>query len=78
MTMVRTYTSAEPYYDGFGTRTLPFKGQTDWGQEVRLVETPAPHVEWQRARYASGLHLAFSQTEWDAMVTKGQAQENPS
>ena len=62
--MKRTYTTAETAYDGFGTRTVKVVGATRNGKTVRLGETPAEHVDWQRMRYASGMNLSADETKW--------------
>lgn len=75
MTNVPIYTTAEEIYDGFGTQTIRKVGKTKRNQIVRMVETPPQHVEWQRARYASGLHLAIDQHQWEDLVACGLAEE---
>ncbi len=62
MKTILTYTDAPVDYDGFGTRTLRVVGTGPRGS-VRLVETPDLHLEWQRARYASGMYLSASESE---------------
>jgi len=55
-----TITCAPEAYDSFGTETIEILGKTKRrGRAVRLVRTPAQHVEWQRMRYSSGLHLSM-------------------
>jgi hypothetical protein len=65
--LVVTYTTAPVAYDGFGTETLAVVG-TLKGKEVRKVDTPEQHVEWQRQRYGSGLHYALSQAQFDDLI----------
>ena len=62
-----TYTTAPEVYDGFGTTTIRIIGLFD-GKPVRLVETPPEHVDWQRCRYASGMHLGASEEEWPRCI----------
>lgn len=74
MTVIRTFTTADESYDGFGTRTIrAAAGSTRRGDVVRLVETPDVHAEWQRARYASGLHLAIDHAGWRELLEAGLA-----
>ena len=62
--MVLTYTDAPTDYDGFGTTTVREVGRTTRGATVRLVSTPPEHMQWQRDRYASGLHLYADENRW--------------
>lgn len=62
---VTTFTDAPEAYDGFGTRTAEILPRHTRKGSVRRVETPERHVEWQRQRYGSGLHLAASVERWD-------------
>lgn len=62
-----TYTDAPTDYDGFRTHTIRIVGKL-CGKEVRLVETPTEHVNWQRARYASGMYLSANQDEWEKLA----------
>jgi len=57
-----TITDAPPDYDGFGTRDVGPVGElgTTKRGPLRRVATPDRHVEWQRTRYSSGLHIACS------------------
>ena len=72
---VRTFTTAPVDYDGFGTVTLKSPaGCTERGREVRLVLTPPEHVNWQRARYQSGMHMAVDDAEWQKLVSYGLVQ----
>lgn len=73
MKRVLTYTTAEDYYDGFGTKTIkPLAGiSIRTGKNIRLVSTPAEHVDWQRIRYLSGLHLALDEQRWQEWITAG-------
>lgn len=66
---VAVETTAPPSYDGFGTTTIksvPVEegaiGGTRWVVH-RLVLVEKPMLTWQVERYASGLHLAESETE---------------
>lgn len=68
---VVTYTTAEEAYDGFGTQTEAIVGKTDRGKTIRKVTTPARHVNWQRMRYGSGLHMAIDETEFQKLVDYG-------
>jgi hypothetical protein len=61
---LRTITTAPDAYDGFGTATLALLGLYR-GQSVRLVATPPEHGAWQRARYDSGLHFAWTEEQWE-------------
>lgn len=47
-------TNAPEKYDGFGTFTIKRAGQ-DLRGDLRVVLVRDQHLEWQRARYASGL-----------------------
>lgn len=64
---VVTYTTAEEAYDGFGTQTAEVVGTTR-GKTIRKVTTPAQHVNWQRMRYGSGLHMAIDEAEFRKLV----------
>lgn len=57
---VKTYTTAPEAYDGFGTRTIETIGTFD-GKEVRVIETPEEHVQWQRSRNESGMYFAVDE-----------------
>lgn len=72
---VTTYTTAPETYDGFGTQTVdPAAGRLKGGTEVRRVETPAVHADWQRNRYFSGaIYLVASEDEWAEHVRLGLA-----
>ena len=69
---VLTVTTAPEAYDGFGTKTVQVLGEKTHRVEgvihtdrvVRLVATPVRHVQWQRARYASGLYTACEVERW--------------
>lgn len=63
-----TYTTAPEGYDGFGTRTIEVVGLATDGKEIRKVETPHPHGEWQRQRYWSGNHLVADEQEYQKLV----------
>lgn len=65
--MATTYTNAPTDFDGFGTHTVSIAG-TYQGQNVRVVETPDEHVNWQRARYASGMYLSASEVDWTRLA----------
>lgn len=66
---MRTWTTAPESYDGFGTETVRVAGTDRRGREVREVETPAAHVEWQRQRYCSGaIYMVADAREWAKLV----------
>lgn len=65
------YTICNDRYDSFGTRTEAIVGKTDRGKEVRKVSIMKEHVEWQTARYHSGLGCAWTQKEYDEQVSYG-------
>jgi hypothetical protein len=68
-----TFTDAPKAYDGFGTKTLRVLGKRR-GKEVRIVETPEEHAQWQRDRYASGLYFAFDRRMWDEYKFAGELE----
>jgi len=68
---VVTYTTAPADYDGFGTRTDRAAVARSSGKLIRRVRTPAPHVNWQRMRYGSGLHMAADEAEFAKMREYG-------
>lgn len=58
--MEQRYTVAPPDYDGFGTRTVAMTGvYTKQGKEFRLVEIEPRYLDWQLARYSSGLQATL-------------------
>ena len=63
-----TYTTAPADYDWFGTVTVEVAGCDSRGRAVRKVTGPKAHVEAQRGRYGSGLHLAVDEAEWAKLV----------
>jgi hypothetical protein len=73
--VVVTYTTAPESYDGFGTRTVDaVVGRLKGGTEVRRVETPSEHVNWQRQRYHSGaIFLVANEQEWKEHIEYGLA-----
>lgn len=62
-----TYTTAPKDYDWFGTHTEAIVG-TIKGKTIRKVRSDPHHVEAQRDRYASGLHMAADETAWKKLV----------
>jgi hypothetical protein len=81
VTYIRTLTTAPDDYDGFGTRTVRIAGwlqRTDREpEEVRLVETPEEHVDWQRGRYSSGIYLVNTPEQWRKTVDANMAVAKP-
>jgi hypothetical protein len=63
-----TYTTAPTDYDWFGTKTVALVGVDSRGKTIRKVSGPSSRVEAQRGRYASGLHMAVDETEWQKLV----------
>lgn len=72
-----TYTTAPPDYDGFGTEILDeVVGHAKGGTPVRRVQTPEPHVAWQRNRYLSGwIYLVADEAEWRKQLGYGLVTE---
>lgn len=72
------YTTAEEAYDGFGTQTVEAGRYEAKGKSIRKVEIVDRHLDWQRARYASGLHLCVPESELPDLlgwfVTEVEAQ----
>jgi len=64
-----TYTTAPTDYDWFGTTTVAVAGVDKRGKTIRKVTSPASRVDAQRGRYASGLHMAVDETEWQKLVS---------
>lgn len=82
---VFTYTTAPSDYDWFGTATVRVVGHDKRGKPIRLVTSDPKYAQSQRERYASGLHMAVDDTEWEKLVkynlvtlTPNKLQENPS
>lgn len=73
---IMTFTDAPVAYDGFGTKTIRVLGKRR-GKEVRIVETPEEHAQWQRDRYASGLYFAFDRRMWDEYKFSGELEGEP-
>lgn len=66
------YTSAPPNYDEFGTQTIRNTGYTNKrGMEFRAVMILLAHYDWQVARYGSGLHVTFTQQQFDLEIQTG-------
>lgn len=65
---VFTYTTAPTDYDWFGTTTVKIAGHDKRGRPIRLVSSDPRHAQAQRDRYASGLHMAVDDTEWEKLV----------
>ncbi len=64
-----SYTTAPKDYDWFGTETVEdVAGRDKRGRAIRKVRGPASRVESQRGRYASGLHMAVDEPEWQKLV----------
>jgi hypothetical protein len=60
------YTTAPSAYDGFGTVELdPDAGTDNRGLTIRKVAVEPDHLDWQMARYASGLHGCVTAAEAD-------------
>ena len=75
---VVTYTTAPEDYDWFGTHTVTIAGKDKRGKTVRMVMSDPKHVDAQRGRYASGLHMVADQAEWDKLVSYNLViKENP-
>lgn len=53
-TYILAETDAPVRYDGFGTLTI-YEGTRD-GKPIRYVLIQEDHLDWQEARYRSGLH----------------------
>ena len=69
MSNIKTYTTAPQVYDSFGTVTITgHVAQARAHEMIRLVETPAEHVLWQRRRYRSGMYVAVGEDEWRDLV----------
>lgn len=69
--MERTYTTAPEDYDGFGTYTVKVVAKDKRDRDIRMVETPAAHVNWQRNRYFSGCHGAWTEADYAEQVEYG-------
>lgn len=63
-----TYTTAPEDYDWSWSKTVRVVGTDKRGRPIRLVSTEKSRVEAQRDRYASGLHMAVDDTEWEKLV----------
>jgi len=67
--METRFTTAPESYDGFGTRTLcrvemPKRGPRGvYAVWYREVEIDPEYLDWQRVRYASGLHACLTNAE---------------
>lgn len=66
--MTVLYTTAEEAYDGFGTRTVEAGRYVSKGKPIRKVEVEDAHLDWQRARYFSGLHLCVPEDEFRELI----------
>lgn len=70
----KTYTTAKPEYDWFGTHTdkeLVGWTKTSSGEKnkpIRSVRSDPGYVESQRQRYMSGNHMAVDEAEWKKLV----------
>jgi hypothetical protein len=74
-----TWTTAPVDYDGFGTVTIDDGVALHCGKFLREVATPRRHVQWQRDRYGSGLHVALDEAAWDELRgSPGFLRENGS
>lgn len=63
-----TYTTAPADYDWFDSSTVRVVGHDKRGRPIRLVSSDPKHVQSQRERYMSGLHMAADDTEWEKLV----------
>jgi hypothetical protein len=70
-----TYTTAPADYDWFGTRTVRIAGRDKRGKTIRMVRSDPKHLQSQRDRYMSGLHMAVDETEWEKLVRYGLVTE---
>lgn len=71
-----TYTTAPEEYDGFGTELIAEIGRMKkGGTTVRLVATPAEHLDWQRNRYYSGgIYFVGDFAAWKTLLGAGIAE----
>ena len=71
-----TYTTAPEEYDGFGTELIAEIGRMKkGGTTVRLVATPAEHLDWQRNRYYSGgIYFVGDFDAWKKLLDAGIAE----
>ncbi len=67
MTTIEYVTNAPEAYDGFGTETVEAilhwmdRGMHTRYRRVRILEE---HLDWQTARYRSGMYGAMTPEEW--------------
>lgn len=67
------YTTAEPSYDGFGTKTIETTDYEDSrGKKVRKVFIPDTNYEWQSNRYISGNNGIFKEADLHLFYKKGK------
>jgi hypothetical protein len=60
------YTTAPANYDGFGTVEMEADaGEDNRGLTIRKVAVQHEHLDWQMARYASGLHGVVTAADAD-------------
>ncbi len=72
------YTSAPSDYDGFGTATWEDLGEMEVGgrkMPLRQVAILPEHQQWQKERYASGLHLVMDEAQYQQWRDAGWISE---
>lgn len=65
------HTTAPIEYDGFGTITVDEYTGTINGRKLRSVNINNAHLEWQKARYLSGLHEAIDEMWYTKWIENG-------
>lgn len=72
--MATFFTTAPEAYYQFGTTGEATRFQQR-GKPMFKVEIPAAHTEYQRARFASGLHGSYTESEMAELLEAGIVTE---